>query len=1182
MTPRNLRDLPGAPLTSPLPPPRKRPVAHVGALCAFSLCLAAGVLLSPEAARAACDPDSPPLVDGGSVTCTGTDDGFDASGATDVTIITSGTTTLDESGALNAAILISDDNTVTIGADTTITVTEANGAGVRGGDRNTVRNEGTIIVNESDGVAIDVGSIPVPDPVPDTPITNAGTITLNGANAVGIRTVDNYTVTNEAAGTITLGAGATGGTAILGEDDNIVTSDGTITIDATNAFGIRINDNTGVALPNGAVFGAGSTTTVNGDGSTAMSVRDSVGTAYSGTIDLIGNDTIGVDIRNKIDPTDRANHTNDTSGIINVMGNDSIGIRAGNGWVGGFNNFGTFVPDERNIRNFGTINVDGLSSIAIQVGNDSSVRNTGTINLTGDMTVGIDIGDKLDEFGFATSSNDSGGTINVMGDDAFGIRAGDGWIGDDNGVAPFTPNVLAIRNFGAIDVTGDRSTGAFLGDPTNLAGNNNSYFVNGDTATLSVTGVGAIGISIGGNDQLDPWSVDDASLNVSAFSVGNAGDITGGPDAGPLIEFRTTLTGSENRLLNVAGGSIVADLTNQNGVDRGVAILGSNGRDTIINLGEIAGDVLLMGGDDLYLVNDTFDQSAGRVFGGGGTDEFALGFVTPTTPVEFDASILDGFERLRIEGRNSTTGDTVGWTLINTAGFTGTAAIAPTGRLVVPAPGGTTTPLALGGNFEVDPLGSLALTPDGVSVPLTVQGDATLDGELIVDLSLIEGTPGAYRLIQVNGPNPLATEFATDNIPPNVGTFLTSTSYLTDGLELIIARGTFAAVATSANRASIGATFDEIFLDGSSPPALQQVINALESTGNVNNVFDAVSPEPYDAQTTILAESQRQIAHLLLDRPRDCRAGEFDPWQASRAPLRCHRRALSAWATTYGSFRTRDAFKDHRKYDADSYGVLLGVDLAPIGDLELTIAAGGQRSQVDVAAAGESDLVLATLSGLASYESGPFRVQGVANYLFGSHEDRRDFAFNETGSLVSGRTIDEHESHTVGLSGQMGYVFKLGGVSLEPIAGFDYAWISQGEISEQGGSVWNLDIDERDDSILSFRGGFQLSTIYHHTAYISEDLLFLDGIWRPTLDLGWRQTVIGYEREIDARLSSTPTNISGFTVEGEEDRNGIEFGAGLSFVPDNANRLQFDLRYEGYRGSSTLDHDLVAKVRFGF
>ena len=61
-----------------------------GLLFALALSLPIGI---GDRAEAACTTDTPPLADGGSVTCAGNNsDGFDTSGAIHVTIVTSGPT----------------------------------------------------------------------------------------------------------------------------------------------------------------------------------------------------------------------------------------------------------------------------------------------------------------------------------------------------------------------------------------------------------------------------------------------------------------------------------------------------------------------------------------------------------------------------------------------------------------------------------------------------------------------------------------------------------------------------------------------------------------------------------------------------------------------------------------------------------------------------------------------------------------------------------------------------------------------------------------------------------------------------------------------------------------------------------------------------------------------------------
>ena len=57
---------------------------------------------------------------------------------------------------------------------------------------------------------------------------------------------------------------------------------------------------------------------------------------------------------------------------------------------------------------------------------------------------------------------------------------------------------------------------------------------------------------------------------------------------------------------------------------------------------------------------------------------------------------------------------------------------------------------------------------------------------------------------------------------------------------------------------------------------------------------------------------------------------------------------------------------------------------------------------------------------------------------------------------------------------------------------------------------------------------------------------------------------------------------TGLTITGKEDNGGIEIDTGFSFTPENANRLQFDLRYEAFVSSHTVEQNLVGRVQLGF
>ena len=477
----------------------------------------------------------------------------------------------------------------------------------------------------------------------------------------------------------------------------------------------------------------------------------------------------------------------------------------------------------------------------------------------------------------------------------------------------------------------------------------------------------------------------------------------------------------------------------------------------------------------------------------------------------------------------------------------------------------------------------MLVTVDGVNTPLTVRGNARFDGTLQVARTPLLTSDGSYRLIQVDGSRGTTT-FSSELLPVAAGLFTFSTSYDADGVLLNVMRAAgLAAVAQGSNRTAIARHLDDTFLDPTTPALLQgEIGDLIDGSDDLNAVFDALNPEAYDAQTTMIADSSRRIANLLVNRPRECQLGQLDPWQASTRSLPCHARTWSPWVAVLGSVRKRDAFAGHPEYESQIGGIIAGIDTRPLRDLELTFAVSSQRGQIDVRAYGESDLVLADLSGHALWNVGPVRLQGVATWGYGSHNSRRMIRFDNGTTPYSANAEDDFASQHAAVSAQAGWLIEAGSIDIEPLVGVDYTWISQDEIREQNAGIFGARIKERDDDILSAVGGLRLSTAYHHTQYLHNSLLWMDGVWRPVLDLRWRQTISGYDRDVKARLASAPDTVSSFTIEGKEDKGGFEIAAGLSFVPEKADRLQFDVRYDAYRSSHTLEHDIVARVRLGF
>ncbi|MEZ4331155.1 MAG: autotransporter outer membrane beta-barrel domain-containing protein [Myxococcota bacterium] len=1042
-----------------MPEPIRRPDASLRALAHGLLAIALGslVLSLPIAqARAACTPDPP--ADDDDVTCDGTDStGYDASGATGVTITTTADAILDDSSAtLDSAILLGDESTVTISDGATVRVTEQNGYGIRG------------------------------------------------------------------------------------DDDNFVDNHGLIEVLADDARGISIDQNTNDILPNGAVNSAS-----------------------------------------------------------------------------------------------GTIQVDGARGYAIESGDNVGVANLGAIALDGDETRGLSGGSRIDYTKQANVTNL--GTITVTGDDAFGMKFGDGWLdGADPATSDaFDPTSGGIRNLvsggtgGTIDVLGDRSFGIFVGDEANTNGDHDSFVVN--TGTIDATGVDSIAVSLGGNDRLGRFDLSTLDLidfqflqngSFDLFSLDNGGTISGGADAGPLVEFRDFVADNENLLLN--RGSLIADLTNQGTPDRGVAIRGSDGEEFVVNLGEIVGDVELLGGDDRYLLAGGGGSQQGSLRGGSGQDELILVGITNGTET-FDVSTLEDFETIRIQRGGDfsilSTGTTF-WQLENAGGFTGLVEVSADGFLDVTSAltlggdlstfggggvrvtGGVAfdvlgdvavggggvlgvlegSTMQVGGDFDVAADGTVALTVDGATPPLHVDGAATLAGNLVVrqgDNLTPSDTP--YRVLLADGGR--TGQFANVVFPDASGTRLFTASYDALGVLALFQEVGLVGIARNSNQRSIAQYL--VDLSAAAPGNqgdVQDLLDEIEDIQNIPAVYDALSPEGYDAQTTVSIEAGRKLAALLFDRPRECKTGEFDPWKGNRRVLPCHARRLAPWASILGSFRSRDAFSGHERYDAQMGGLVAGVDFAPIGGLDLSLAVSGQRGTVNVAGGGESTLTLAELTGAAAWNLGGLRVQGAVTWGHGFHQDRRQIKFAGAApeTSVNVRGTDDHESDRTLVASEIGYRIPAGRIGVEPLVGFDWAWISQDAVREQDAGGFSLLVDDRDDEVGSVRAGVRLSTLYEHEAYLGPWLEWMTGTWRPTFDVAWRQFVAGNERDLTARLAGGVDTVDRFRIRAEEDAGGAEIGFGLRLIPKETNRLRFDVRYQAWVAEHTLDQDLVGQVTLAF
>ena len=231
---------------------------------------------------------------------------------------------------------------------------------------------------------------------------------------------------------------------------------------------------------------------------------------------------------------------------------------------------------------------DGADGIFLDGDPKAQATNTGKIIASGENTHGVDV------FGDGASAFNSG-KISMTGDGSIGIST---WIslypdiGFDHG---------DIVNSGEIQTKGDGAPGVLMvGDGNHLS-----------NSGLIVTNGGAFGADVG------------VTLHAAGVLVSGDGAVIDNKQSGVIESKNSASAAVELNVLQRAGvtDAATSSLLWNDGLIKGasVAVLGGAGQETIVNHGDIVGDVVLGDGNDTFVFGK-HGSVLGNLFLGGGDD----------------------------------------------------------------------------------------------------------------------------------------------------------------------------------------------------------------------------------------------------------------------------------------------------------------------------------------------------------------------------------------------------------------------------------------------------------------------------------------------------------------------------------------------------------------------------------
>jgi uncharacterized protein with beta-barrel porin domain len=833
---------------------------------------------------------------------------------------------------------------------------------------------------------------------------------------------------------------------------------------------------------------------------------------------------------------------------------------------------------------------------AIQGVSGNTLTNQGDIIVSGNQTTGVFLGSG------GNAINEATGRVlassGLVGNTAIGIAAGAGGSVTNAGLiqASGTASVgvralsnAEVTNTGVIRASGPSGKGVLLGDGSSLD----------NSGSVTASGLDGIAIRLDGNAQL-----------------ANTGVLRGGDGDGAGILVQTEAGTS---FTNAVDGNVSAD--------SGVAFQGAGGSNSIRNSGDLAGDVLLGGGNDLFRWG-TESTVGGALEAGDGVDDLILFQTDATTPSQdlFDLGRGTGFETLTV----GEPGDNTRWTLTGSGSYPagifvvdgtaqlsegmtvadpvtlqgGTARLGDNvnfqsgitvngGRAIFESGNTTTADLTVTSAGTATAESTSALTGDlafenGASYEVSFDANThsrldvtgTIRIEADTNLSLIrqDSTPQSRSIRVLTATEIIAGEF--DSISggsafQQVSDPLYGSSSGLFFLDLTV-QATFRAPARSPNQEQVGQHLDSAsqLQPSADFAAFLASLQTLTGAAAGSQALEALHPEFYDAHTSAALATGSRYARMLARRPLRCEqlVSRRHPNRPSVAP--CSESGWTPWFNGFGLATTRKGDDDFVDWSYGGGGMAFGVDRDLGESLLLSAMLGTSRMALDFDGTGDGSVTTLDLGFGGSWRRDGIHLRGVIEYGHGWNETRRHIEVPDFQRLA----LSDHGSNRVTALLEAGHTFELTPFEIEPLLAVEYAFLHEESISESNAGVVGLDIDSRSNAWVAIQPGFRAGMTLVKRSYAGTWLEWADGVWRSEITGSWKQFFGDYNRSLSAKLTGAPDDTPQFRTRAQDAQWGADLGARVSFQP-HGSRTSIEVGYEAFVGDGSLSHTAMLRVR---
>ena len=757
---------------------------------------------------------------------------------------------------------------------------------------------------------------------------------------------------------------------------------------------------------------------------------------------------------------------------------------------------------------------------------------TGVISGGGDLTISGSGTTVL------TGSNTYTGTTTI--DSGSNAQVGEGGTTGSLGSGNVSNNGSLVFNRSDLQTVANQISGSgsltVSGTGTTVLTANNTYTgtTTIDSGSNAQVGEGGTTGSLGSGNVINNGSLvfNRSNTQTVANQISGAGSLMTSGSGATVLTGNNSYTGTtliaSGSSLQIGNGGTTGSLGSGNVINGGSLVFDRSNTYTVANQISgsgsltVAGGTLTLSAANTYTGATTIDSSAGLNLADGASLAGAVSVSSGATLAAGDSSVAGN---------------------LNNAGSVAVAA-------------GKT--LSVGGNFTSS--GDITLEVASMSsyAQIDVTGTANLGGALYIDAASAAGLTSGSLASVIHADGGINGSFTS--VSTNSQLFSFSADYGLKDIGLLVTGSSSNGVLESAqafgNRAGYGAAraLDRVIADAPTSE-LAMLFIPLTSQQEVSNAVSQSMPLLLGGNTAVAQDTLGAINRQLQARLDDVRGQS----SGDAVPGEKH-----FWAKPFGTWTDQDTRQAVSGYDAETYGISLGVDGELNSALRLGLAFTYAKSDIDAkgSARQRADIDLYQLSAYGSYNlSEATAIDFHAGIGRNRNEGRRTIAF---ASSVAKADFDSDTAYAgIGI----GHRFALGPrTSLTPSIRADYSWIRDESYTEKGAGALNLDVDSRSSEALVIGLDGKLA----HELNAQSSLIASLGVGYDTLN---------QRSSITAAFAGAPG--AAFRSEGIKQEPWLVRG-GIGTIYKAAGGLEITGRYDAEYREDFLNQTASVKLNWAF